>query len=132
MDVREVLYFGILVNISAGLGAIAFTGSTTTSAKPTMISLAPTILLGTKNPAGTRQNGSCLGIVIGVFSVRRRRRAVIDGAAARRLCAQFFGLCPVGRAAFRAAAVGGVTYRRQPARRHGVILPFFILGAIFL
>jgi UMF1 family MFS transporter len=46
MDVREVLYFGILLNISAGLGAVAFAWlDDYIGAKPTiLISLGPILL----------------------------------------------------------------------------------------
>jgi UMF1 family MFS transporter len=141
MDVREVLYFGILLNISAGLGAIAFAWlDDYIGAKPTiLISLGALILLGMAILLVRDKTWFyALGIVIGVFlgPTQAASRSLMARLAPPDMRAEFFGLYSLsGRMTsfLGTPLVGGVTYLADSQRvGMAMILPFFILGAMIL
>ena len=141
MDFQEVLVFGILLNISAGLGAVSFAWlDDGIGAKPTiLISLAALILFG----AGillVRDKAwfYVLGILIGVFvgPAQAASRSLMARLAPAEMRGEFFGLFALsGRLTsfLGPLLVSWVTYLAASQRvGMAMILPFFIVGAIIL
>jgi UMF1 family MFS transporter len=141
MDVREVLYFGILLNISAGLGAVAFAWiDDYLGAKPTiLISLLAIILLGAGILAVQDKTWFYgLGILIGIFlgPAQAASRSLMARLAPADMRGEFFGLLSLsGRmtAFLGAPLVGWVTYLTDSQRiGMAMVLPFLIIGAAIL
>jgi UMF1 family MFS transporter len=141
MDFREVLYFGIYLNISAGLGAAAFAWiDDYVGAKPTiLISLLAMIALGVALLlVHDKTLFYALGVLIGTFlgPAQAASRSLMARFAPADMRGEFFGLF---------ALSGRVTVPLGPilvawatlladSQRVGMatILPFLILGASVL
>ena len=141
MAIDEVLLFGILVNISAGLGAAAFAWlDDLLGAKPTiLISLGALILLcGGILLVRDKTWFYALGILIGVFlgPAQAASRSLMARLAPADMRGEFFGLFALsGRVTsfLGPMLVGWVTYLAASQRiGMAMILPFLIVGAIIL
>lgn len=141
MDFQEVLLFGILLNISAGLGAASFAWlDDYLGAKPTiLISLGALVLLGTAILLVRDKTWFYgLGILIGIFMgpTQAASRSLMARLAPPDMRAEFFGLFAFsGRITSPLATllVGMVIYLAASQRvGMAMILPFFIVGAIIL
>ncbi len=141
MSLKEVLLFGILLNITAGIGAIGFAWvDDWIGAKPTiLISLLAMILLGS---AILLVDGKAwfygLALAIGIFlgPAQAASRSFMARVAPPERRAEFFGLYSfAGKAtAFVGPAlVGWATYAFDSQRAGmATILPFFIVGLLLL
>jgi len=141
MSLQEVLIFGILLNVTAGLGAIGFAWvDDWIGAKPTiLISLACLILLG---GAILLVEGKLwfyvLALAIGIFlgPAQAASRSFMARVAPPDRRAEFFGLYSfAGKAtAFVGPAfVGWATYAFDSQRvGMATILPFFVVGFLLL
>jgi MFS transporter, UMF1 family len=141
MDVEEVLLFGILSNISAGVGAAAFAWlDDYIGAKPTiLISLAALILLGASILLVRDKTWFYgLGIAIGIFlgPAQAASRSLMARLAPAEMRGEFFGLFALsGRlTSFLGPLLVGWVTHLAASQRVGMamILPFFIVGAIIL
>jgi len=141
MSLKEVLLFGILLNITAGIGAIGFAWvDDWIGAKPTiLISLVAMILLG---GAILLVDGKLwfygLALAIGIFlgPAQAASRSFMARVAPPERRAEFFGLYSfAGKAtAFVGPAlVGWATYVFDSQRAGmATIVPFFIVGVLLL
>ena len=141
MSLKEVLMFGILLNITAGVGAIGFAWvDDWIGAKPTiLISLVAMILLG---GAILLVDGKAwfygLALAIGIFlgPAQAASRSFMARVAPAERRAEFFGLYSfAGKAtAFVGPAlVGWATYAFDSQRAGmATIVPFFIVGVLLL
>jgi UMF1 family MFS transporter len=141
MAIDEVLLFGILLNISAGLGAAGFAWlDDLLGAKPTiLISLGALILLcGAILLVRDKTWFYALGILIGVFlgPAQAASRSLMARMAPADMRGEFFGLFALsGRLTsfMGPLLVGWVTYLAASQRiGMATILPFFIIGALVL
>lgn len=141
MAIDEVLLFGILLNISAGLGAAGFAWlDDFLGAKPTiLISLGALILL-CSGILLVRDKTLFygLGIGIGIFlgPAQAASRSLMARLAPADMRGEFFGLFALsGRVTsfLGPLLVGWVTYLAASQRvGMAMILPFFIIGALIL
>lgn len=141
MAINEVLLFGILLNISAGLGAAAFAWlDDFLGAKPTiLISLGALILLCSGILlVRDKTLFYALGIGIGIFlgPAQAASRSLMARLAPADMRGEFFGLFALsGRVTsfLGPLLVGWVTYLAASQRvGMAMILPFFIIGALIL
>jgi len=141
MDFWEQLQFGILLNISAGLGAASFAWlDDYLGAKPTiLISLGALIVLGAALLLVRDKDWFyALGILIGIFMgpTQAASRSLMARLAPPDMRAEFFGLFAFsGRITSPLATllVGSVIVLAASQRvGMAMILPFFIVGAIIL
>ena len=141
MAIDEVLLFGILLNISAGLGAAGFAWlDDFLGAKPTiLISLGALILLCSGILlVRDRTLFYALGIGIGIFlgPAQAASRSLMARLAPADMRGEFFGLFALsGRVTsfLGPLLVGWVTYLAASQRvGMAMILPFFIIGALIL
>jgi UMF1 family MFS transporter len=141
MAIKEVLLFGILLNVSAGLGAVAFAWlDDFLGAKPTiLISLGALILLcGGILLVRDKAWFYALGILIGIFlgPAQAASRSLMARLAPADMRGEFFGLFALsGRMTsfLGPLLVGWVTYLAASQRiGMAMILPFFIVGALIL
>jgi len=141
MAIDEVLLFGILLNISAGLGAAAFAWlDDLLGAKPTiLISLGSLILLcGAILLVRDKTLFYALGIAIGIFlgPAQAASRSLMARLAPADMRGEFFGLFALsGRLTsfMGPLLVGWVTYLAASQRiGMAMILPFLIVGAAIL
>ncbi len=137
MALDEVLLFGVLLNVSSGIGAFAFAWvDDRIGAKPTIIiALGALILLGGAILLVTDKTWFyLLGMGIGAFlgPAQAASRSLMARLAPRELMTEFFGLYALaGKAtAFVGPAVlGWVTYLADSQRvGMATILPFFMVG----
>ncbi|HVR67537.1 MAG TPA: MFS transporter [Verrucomicrobiae bacterium] len=141
MAIDEVLLFGILLNISAGLGAAGFAWlDDFLGAKPTiLISLGALILLCSGILlVRDKTLFYALGIGIGIFlgPAQAASRSLMARLAPADMRGEFFGLFALsGRVTsfLGPLLVGWVTYLAASQRvGMAMILPFFIIGALIL
>lgn len=141
MDFEERLYFGILLNISAGLGAAAFAWlDDYLGAKPTiLISLGGLTLLGAAILLVQDKTWFyVLGILIGIFMgpTQAASRSLMARLAPAGERAEFFGLFAFsGRlTSFLGPLLFAVAKDLTGSLRLAMatILPFFVVGAIIL
>jgi UMF1 family MFS transporter len=141
MSMTEVLTFGILLNITAGIGAIAFAWlDDWIGAKPTIaMSLLALIVLGTavllvKDPDWFYGLALAIGIFLGPTQAASRSLMARLSPPERRT--EFFGLYNfAGKAtAFLGPSLFGAATYIFESQRAGMatILPFFILGVFLL
>jgi len=141
MSLKEVLLFGILLNITAGIGAAGFAWiDDWIGARPTiLLSLVALLLLGS---AILLVDGKVwfyvLALAIGIFlgPAQAASRSFMARAAPPEKRAEFFGLYSfAGKAtAFVGPAlVGWATYAFDSQRAGmATILPFFVIGLLLL
>jgi MFS transporter, UMF1 family len=141
MDLRERLYFGILLNVSAGLGAAAFAWlDDYFGPKPTIL-----ISLGALIPLGSaillvhdKTWFYVLGILIGLFlgPAQAASRSLMAHLAPPEERAEFFGLFAFsGRVtSFLGPLLLAVVWDFTDSLRLGMatILAFFVVGAVIL
>ena len=141
MTIDEVVWFGIYLNISAGLGAAAFAWlDDFLGAKPTiLISLGALILLcGGILLVRDKTWFYALGIMIGVFlgPAQAASRSLMARLAPADMRGEFFGLFALsGRMTsfLGPLLVGWVTYLAASQRiGMAMILPFLVVGALIL
>ncbi|HTO81528.1 MAG TPA: MFS transporter [Methylomirabilota bacterium] len=141
MSLKEVLLFGILLNITAGIGAIGFAWvDDWIGAKPTiLISLvAMTLLGGAILLVDDKAWFYGLALAIGIFlgPAQAASRSFMARVAPPERRAEFFGLYSfAGKAtAFVGPAlVGWATYAFDSQRAGmATIVPFFIIGVLLL
>jgi len=141
MSFDDLLVFGIVLNVSSGLGAIAFSWvDDWIGAKPTiLVALAAMIVLAAAVLVVESQSGfTILAIALGLFfgPVQAASRSLLARLAPSEMRAEFFGLFTLAgkvTAFVGPALVGWVTYA-SGSQRAGMatILPFFVVGAIVL
>jgi UMF1 family MFS transporter len=141
MAIDEVLFFGILLNISAGIGAVGFAWlDDYLGAKPTiLISLGALILLCTAILLVRDKTWFyALGILIGLFlgPAQAASRSLMARIAPPEMRGEFFGLFALsGRLTsfLGPILVGWVTFLAASQRLGmAMILPFLIVGALIL
>jgi len=141
MSFDELLVFGIVLNVSSGVGAIAFSWvDDWLGAKPTiLIALAGLTSLGAAILIVERASTfTLLAVAIGLFvgPAQAASRSLMSRLAPPESRAAYFGLFTLaGRAtAFVGPAlVGWATFAAQSQRvGMATILPFFIIGAALL
>jgi len=137
MDLEEVLLFGVIINVSSGIGAFAFAWvDDWIGAKPTIvIALSALILFGTGVLfVDEKMWFYIFALGIGAFlgPAQAASRSMMARLAPRELMTEFFGLYALaGKAtAFVGPAVLGWVTVLADSQRIGMatILPFFIVG----
>lgn len=141
MSFDDLLIFGIVLNISSGLGAIVFSWvDDWIGAKPTILValVAMTVLAASVLVAESQSAFTTLAIALGLFvgPVQAASRSLLARLAPPEKRAEFFGLFTLAgkvTAFVGPALVGWVTFA-SGSQRAGMatILPFFIVGAIML
>jgi MFS transporter, UMF1 family len=141
MDIGEVMVFGILLNVSAGLGAAAFAWlDDYVGARPTiLISLAGLIVLGAAILlVRDKTVFYALGILMGTFMgpAQAASRSLMARLAPADQRGEFFGLFAFsGRlTSFLGPLLVGAVTLLADSQRVGMatILPFFVIGAFIL
>jgi UMF1 family MFS transporter len=141
MDLQEVLIFGILLNVAAGIGAVGFAWiDDWIGAKPTiLISLSALTVFGIAVLlVQDKILFYALAMAIGVFigPAQAAGRSLMARMAPPDLRAEFFGLFALSGKATSfvgPALVGWVTYAADSQRvGMGVIPVFFVLGLLLL
>jgi MFS transporter, UMF1 family len=141
MSFDEILLFAIALNVSSGLGAIAFSWvDDWIGAKPTilialtfMTILGAAILLVESKTAFTVL---CVGLGLFFGPAQAASRSLMSRLAPPESRAEFFGLFALAgkvTAFLGPALVGWVTYTAQSQRAGmATILPFFVIGGALL
>jgi UMF1 family MFS transporter len=141
MDFTEVIWFGIALNVTAGIGAALFAWvDDRAGSKPTiLIALASLIALGAVGVlAESKQTFWLFGMALGVFvgPAQAASRSMMARLAPRELQAEMFGLFALsGKATtFLGPLVLGTVTETFGSQRAGMasVLGFFLVGLLLL
>jgi UMF1 family MFS transporter len=141
MDFSEVIWFGIALNVTAGIGAALFAWvDDKAGSKPTiLIALASLVALGAVGVmAESKQTFWLFGMALGVFvgPAQAASRSMMARLAPRELQAEMFGLFALsGKATtFLGPLVLGAVTETFGSQRAGMasVLGFFLVGFLLL